>query len=434
VLAFFRLEFLFVKISFRLRALVCIAAVALAACGGSATPPAQGDARTIDAVAQAETQTPITATYAYSNGTFSITNTSGTSIDISHVEFTFTYSAAISNFWGEPWMAWSGAATSGTYTLTGGSTKGWPSGSALTVIFTPSKSAPPPTNPQLFIVGAATPSPTPSVTATPTATATATSTATATPTGSPTPTPTPTPTAKPTLSPSPAPSGSLNPGVPPSGNFDLSLWQLQLPIGASKSPDIIPPSQLTAGFTDAYFYTATDGAMSFFAPVTGVTTAHSSFPRAELREVNADGSAHNWTVSAGTSTIAATVAVDQAPPNGTLILGQIHGSATGAPPLSMIVYRSGTIDVLIQKSATSSSGTNHALGSVSLNQKFSYGMQTGPGLTLVATFNGHSTTFPIDKSFTNVGLYFKAGAYDQENTGTSSQGGRSAFYALKVTH
>jgi hypothetical protein len=174
--------------------------------------------------------------------------------------------------------------------------------------------------------------------------------------------------------------------------------------------------------------------MTFFAPVTGVTTANSSFPRSELREVNADGTPHNWTVSSGTSTLTATVAVQKTPTNGVLVLGQIHGSATGVPPMAMIVYRSGTIDVLIQQSATSPSGTNHALGSVSLNQKFTYALQTGPNLTLVATLNGKSTTFPLDSSFANVGLYFKAGAYDQQNTGPSTEGGQSAFYALSVTH
>ncbi|HTV73617.1 MAG TPA: hypothetical protein VME66_07940 [Candidatus Acidoferrales bacterium] len=143
------------KFSFRGSVLTAaLAAVGLAACSGGGTPPAQYDARTTQAVAHAQALVPVNATYSYSDGTFTITNTSGSTIDIADMEFTFSYSAAISSFWGEPWMAWSGTSSAGTYTLTGGNTKGWPNGSVLTVSFTPSSSAPAPTNPQLFIVGA----------------------------------------------------------------------------------------------------------------------------------------------------------------------------------------------------------------------------------------------------------------------------------------
>ena len=37
---------------------------------------------------------------------------------------------------------------------------------------------------------------------------------------------------------------ALNPGVAPGGNFNLSVWELQLPIGSPGSPTTILPSQL----------------------------------------------------------------------------------------------------------------------------------------------------------------------------------------------
>jgi hypothetical protein len=123
-----------------------------------------------------------------------------------------------------------------------------------------------------------------------------------------------------------AADGGLNATAPPGSNFDLSLWELQEPIGAAGSPTIISPAMLAAGYQDSYFFTdPIDGAMTFWDPENGVTTADSSYPRSELREMNADGSAANWPV-AGTNVLAATVAITEVPDH--VCIGQIHiGSA-----------------------------------------------------------------------------------------------------------
>ena len=46
-----------------------------------------------------------------------------------------------------------------------------------------------------------------------------------------------------------------NPGVAPGGNFDLSVWQLQEPVGSPGSPTTISSSRLQGanGFQDSYF-------------------------------------------------------------------------------------------------------------------------------------------------------------------------------------
>src|SRR6202042_367561 len=88
---------------------------------------------------------------------------------------------------------------------------------------------------------------------------------------------------------------ALNPGVAPGGNFNLSIWELQLPIGDPGSPETIVPSQLkgSSGYTNpAYFWTdKTDGSMTFWAPEKGVTTPNSNYARSELREMNSNGTA-----------------------------------------------------------------------------------------------------------------------------------------------
>lgn len=64
---------------------------------------------------------------------------------------------------------------------------------------------------------------------------------------------------------------ALNPSCAPGGNFDLSKWELQLPIG-NGSPQIVAPAQLVgcSGYQDPghhYFFTETgDGALVMKAP------------------------------------------------------------------------------------------------------------------------------------------------------------------------
>src|SRR3954464_4847679 len=82
-------------------------------------------------------------------------------------------------------------------------------------------------------------------------------------------------------------AAAADPGKAPGGNFDLSVWQLQEPVGSPGSPTTIPSSRLQGadGYQDAYFYTdQRDGAMTFWAPEKGVTTPNSNYARSELRE------------------------------------------------------------------------------------------------------------------------------------------------------
>ncbi|KAH8157232.1 hypothetical protein CIB48_g11010 [Xylaria polymorpha] len=98
---------------------------------------------------------------------------------------------------------------------------------------------------------------------------------------------------------------ALNPSCAPGGNFDLSKWELQLPIG-NGSPQIVPPAQLVgcSGYQDPghhYFFTESgDGALVMKAPgspsQTGcVKFAESQHCRTEL------GEKATWSPNTGTN-------------------------------------------------------------------------------------------------------------------------------------
>lgn len=240
-------------------------------------------------------------------------------------------------------------------------------------------------------------------------------------------------------------TSTLNPSLPPSGNFDLSHWRLTLPTGSAGNPDNISTSSLTAGYTSQYFYTGADGAMVFWSPVTGVTTSGSTFPRTEFRETKSDGSLYNWNVTDGTATLNATLAVTQVPSTGKVVVGQIHDNGAGgikSRPLIMLVYNynsgthTGSLVLEVRATPTSSTSTKYTVATnIPLNTKFSYQLQLQADKTLSVQINGVTQySAAIDSSWLSQGLYFKAGAYVLDNSGTDTEGGRVSFYALTAIH
>lgn len=232
----------------------------------------------------------------------------------------------------------------------------------------------------------------------------------------------------------------LNTKVAPGGNFDLSLWQLQLPTGSTNSPKTVNPSALKGpnGYQDSYFYTdTTDGAMTFWDPENGVHTPNSSFARSELREMNSNGSAANWSVS-GTHTLSATVKVTKVPSS--VCVGQIHigsalksGLAPSTKPLLELYYHKNGDIVLGIEDSPSGGQTPHTLDNVPLNTAFSYVIQLTGGKINVS-INGEKHSFTMPSSFTGYGEYFKVGDYDQTAGSSASVGATVKVYALAVSH
>jgi hypothetical protein len=231
---------------------------------------------------------------------------------------------------------------------------------------------------------------------------------------------------------------SLNPNVAPGGNFDLSLWELQEPVGSPGTPTTIPPSQLAGanGFHDAYFFTdSTDGSMTFWDPENGVTTPNSNYPRSELREMTASGTPADWPKT-GTHTLSATLKVVQVPDH--VAVGQIHlGTGTPAstkPLLELFYFATGQIDVLIEQSPAGGNGVRNTVGNVPLGTQWSYVIGLS-GSTISITINGGAPqTWMMSPTFDMENMYFKAGDYDQTVGASATVGAKVQFYRLTIFH
>jgi hypothetical protein len=233
------------------------------------------------------------------------------------------------------------------------------------------------------------------------------------------------------------PASGLNPNVAPGGNFDLSIWQLQLPVGSPGAPTTIQPAQLKGpnGYTNpTYFFTdKNDGSMTFWAPEKGVTTPNSNYARSELREMNAGGSAADWRL-AGSHKLSANLRIASVTKN--VCVGQVHLGSGGSStkPLLELYYRPNGDIILGTENSPDGGQTLHTVGNVPLGTKWSYVIAIAGGNTIKLTVNGSTTSYAIPSSFNQYGMYFKAGSYNQSSSDSTTNGAKVKFYSLTVSH
>jgi Alginate lyase/Immunoglobulin domain len=235
---------------------------------------------------------------------------------------------------------------------------------------------------------------------------------------------------------------ALDPAKPPGGNFNLTNFYLGLPVdssgGTSGDSASITAAQLTGGYSNAlYFYTGpVDGAMVFWAPVTGATTPNSSYPRSELREqLIPPSNSTNW-LPYGNHLLSAQCRVTQVPSTGKVIIGQIHCYTGNARPLLKLQYNNGVIEALVKTNSNYDPDFKFYFQNVGLSNLISYQIHQENGW-LTTTVNGSNqaiNVFVTDPDWATNGLYFKAGSYCQDNVGDTNEGARLAFYALTRSH
>lgn len=287
---------------------------------------------------------------------------------------------------------------------------------------------------------------------------------------------------------------ALDPALPPGSNFELISWALQTPadLDGDDRADRATETDLANGFTDGFFFTGPAGGMVFRSTIAGAkTSANTSYTRSELREMLRRGNTgistrgvnrNNWllgyqpdpgiAVGGRNGVLSGTLAVNHVTETGArnqvgrVIIGQIH--AEGDEPIRLyyrkypenergFVYFAHEIrdsddiyfpvlgPVNSDLDDAPSDDTNPENG-IALDEIFSYeitqqdaridvilrrGDETGPII-------GHNY---VDMRQQNSGydvpsewMYFKAGAYSQNNTGDDADFDRVTFYKLENSH
>ncbi|MCF2947517.1 polysaccharide lyase family 7 protein [Paraglaciecola aquimarina] len=276
----------------------------------------------------------------------------------------------------------------------------------------------------------------------------------------------------------------LNPKAPPGLNFDLADWNISLPVDTNKDGkvDTIPGELFKKGFEyKPYFYTADDGGMVFTAFVDGVKTSkNTKYTRTELREmlrrddysIKTQGvTKNNWVFSsvrgktqreAGgvDGRLEATVAVNNVTVTGDskqigrVIIGQIHAKDDEPARLyyRKLPYNSKGVVYLAHEpregdeqyyefNGSRASNAKEPEDGIALNEKFSYVIDVkGDTLTVTLIREGkEDITHIVDIKDSGYHkrdqyMYFKAGVYNQNNSGDPKDYVQATFYRLENTH
>lgn len=280
----------------------------------------------------------------------------------------------------------------------------------------------------------------------------------------------------------------LSPDLPPGRNFDLLSWYLSIPTDTDKNgrSDQISEVELARGAVDErYFYTADDGGMVFRVTVAGAkTSTNTRFTRTELREMlrrgnkeirtkTDDGSPNknNWVFSSAPERalkaaggidgkMRATLAVNHVTTTGEpsqigrVIVGQIH--AKDDEPIRLY-YRKlpgntrGAIyaahepidrdDIYFDLIGDRANSAADPEDGIALDEKFSYEIETKGNLLRVSIsqegqLRARQTIDMTDSGYdvANDYMYFKAGVYNQNDSGDPDDYVQATFYELEAGH
>jgi hypothetical protein len=224
---------------------------------------------------------------------------------------------------------------------------------------------------------------------------------------------------------------ALNPNVPPGSNFNMTYWELQLPIGSTGNPTTESSSALQNGYENfSYFFTESgDGAMVMKDPgVNCVTTPNSQHCRTELREVNpSNGQTTSWSPNNALNRLKATVKVTNA--GDETVIGQIHiDDSVSSKPVCELFYNSnGDINIGVEQTRAGGNEIRTYLGTIPVGTQFSYEIEYNANVLKVAINSSFHTlsTYSLDAPLS----YFKAGNYGQHPTASDVH-----FLALTIEH
>lgn len=276
----------------------------------------------------------------------------------------------------------------------------------------------------------------------------------------------------------------LSPDQAPSGNFDLLGWSLTLPTDVNKDgkADLVYERPLSDEFqVKPLFYTASDGGMVFACPNEGAKTSkNTKYARTELRQMLRRGNSriktqgvteNNWVFSGAHSSLRreagavegsleATLAVNRVSTTGDekkvgrVIIGQIH--ATNDEPIRLYyrklpdnekgsVYFAHEIndgdDVWVNLIGSRSHTLADPEDGIALNEPFSYKITVENNVLHVTLIRSGKANVTKSYDMSDSGyfggdqyMYFKAGVYNQNNSGDKRDYVQATFYHLQYEH
>jgi hypothetical protein len=268
-----------------------------------------------------------------------------------------------------------------------------------------------------------------------------------------------------------APALALDPDLPPGRNFDLSRWKITLPDASE-----VRAAELVAGYTlpGRFFTDPVTGGMVFRCGNNEGSTTNSRYTRTELRGMlaaaatnSASDPRNNWYLSGAPSipanaggidgTLRATLAVDrvsatgEAARVGRVIVGQIHASTD--EPCRLYYHKRpgdarGAVYFAHEYNGTTTwhdlvGGRNRLdpADGIALGETWSYEIRQRD-LELTVTVHRQdrpavTRKIQIHPGFRERYKYFKAGAYNQNDTGESDPERdyvQVTFYELSASH
>jgi hypothetical protein len=247
--------------------------------------------------------------------------------------------------------------------------------------------------------------------------------------------------------------GTITNTKTPADLFDLSEWNLTLPIDSTggmggvcpsttNPAEIISTQQLLTGFSDQYFQLNSSNQLVFTTPSNGATTTPcegSNHTRAELHEYYTGTNATTngtWLSSLG-GTLQASAVVNATSVNSDeATIGQIHGN--GGAAFVLLIYRPALQEVLLNvydSPTASTQAETVILKNVTLGQTINYGLSFKDGV-ITAIANGTTITLTAGSDWDSFPVRFAIGAYSAApNTGNpAGDETQVTFSSFKISH
>ena len=280
-------------------------------------------------------------------------------------------------------------------------------------------------------------------------------------------------------------SSTITPTTNPAqSQIEIIDWYLSVPSDNDNNgrSDRISETMLDDGYQDGqYYFLNSDNSIVFRCPIDGAkTSTNTSYTRSELREMLRRGNTshstqgvnkNNWVFSSAPvadqnaaggidGTMTASVAVNHVTTTGSssqvgrVIIGQIHANddepvrlyyrKLPANELGSIYFAHeplGRDDVYYEMIGSRSRSAPNPVDGIALNERFDYQI-TVVGNTLTVTISRvgkPDITQVVDMSGSGYDqggqyMYFKAGVYNQNNTGDDDDYVQATFYSIKNSH